>query len=96
VEAPTERRSIPDQLREAPPPVRVTTKLRKVEIEALVASEKSASKPPPQRLASGLRRAVTDEALERYELRERRETVPAPPPEDENEDAEDEDARARR
>jgi hypothetical protein len=70
-EAPTQKRNMPDELCEAPPPVRITTKLKKVELEAIVAAERK------QRRTSGVRPAVSDEERERYERR-RRETMPAP------------------
>ncbi|MBX3209361.1 MAG: hypothetical protein KF764_30290 [Labilithrix sp.] len=76
-DAPTLKRSVPAELRSAGddrPPVHatsyVTTKLRKVEIEALLR---------PEREKSGTRPAVSDEDIERFERRETRETLPAPP-----------------
>jgi hypothetical protein len=77
-EAPTEKRNIPAELLDPPPPVYVTTKLRKVEIDQLVAKERAAT----ERDKSGMRAAISNEAIERYEVRERRETLPAPPDDD--------------
>jgi hypothetical protein len=42
-EAPTEKRGVPAELLEPPPPVRVTTKLRKGEIEQLLANAREAT-----------------------------------------------------
>jgi hypothetical protein len=78
-EAPTEKRSIVGE-GEPAPPVYVTTKLRKVEIDALLARER-ARKQQEGRMASGLRPAVTEETIERHERRSR-ETLPAPASDD--------------
>jgi hypothetical protein len=50
-------------------------KLRKVEIDALLARDRQKAKPQ----GSGLRPALSAEAVDRHEGGERRDTVPAPP-----------------
>ena len=69
-EAPTLKRSVPDELRTAQPSAYVTTKLRKAEIDVLIGKERD---------RSGMRRAVSEEDIARFERRETRETLPAPP-----------------
>ncbi len=76
-EAPTRERTVPAELRDAHDadvhgPGYITTKLRKAEIEALLTKER-------QHRGSGMRRAVSDEDIDRFERRETRETLPAPP-----------------
>jgi hypothetical protein len=93
-EAPTEKRLVPAELLEPPPPVRVTTKLRKGEIEQLLANTREAtqrsadadaaaeSTPPEARIEvrqSGMRPLFSDDATDRFDRRERAETLPAPP-----------------
>ena len=82
-EAPTEKRGI---IGEGEPerPVYVTTKLRRVEIDALLARERE-RKQREERLASGLRPAVSDDAIDRHERRAR-ETLPAPPDDERRDD----------
>ena len=76
-EAPTKKRAVPPELRDVeaavPTAGYVTTKLRKAEIEALLSKEKER-----QPSGSGMRRAVSDEDIERFERREAQ-TLPAPP-----------------
>jgi len=69
-EAPTLKQDIPDEIADSEPPAYQTTKVRKVELEALVTEE---------RRKSGMVAAYNAEEAERFERRERRETVPAPP-----------------
>ena len=76
-EAPTLKRAVPAELRDADEggvhtTAYVTTKLRKAEIEALLSKERQGHQ------GSGMRRAVSDEEIERFERREAR-TLPAPP-----------------
>lgn len=76
-EAPTLKRAVPAELRDANEggvhtTAYVTTKLRKAEIEALLSKERQ------DHQGSGMRRAVSDEDIERFERREAR-TLPAPP-----------------
>lgn len=76
-EAPTLKRAVPAELRDANEggvhtTAYVTTKLRKAEIEALLSKERQGHQ------GSGMRRAVSDEEIERFERREAR-TLPAPP-----------------
>ena len=76
-EAPTLKRAIPAELRDANEGAAhttgyVTTKLRKAEIDALLSKESDGHH------GSGMRRAVSDEDIERFERREAR-TLPAPP-----------------
>ena len=94
-EAPTLKRTLPAELRDAQgsgavhATAYVTTKLRKAEIEALLTRERQQAPvrahgdgTPGERRrgerASGMRCAVSEDEIERYE-RETRETLPAPP-----------------
>jgi hypothetical protein len=81
-EAPTEKHTVVGE-GESGPPVYPTAKLRKVEIDALLAREREQQRQKDERLASGLRPAVSDDAIERHERRAR-ETIPAPPDEDDD------------
>lgn len=74
---PTKKRSIPAELRDPHAATYVTTKLRTAEINKLLVKERE---------KSGVRPAVSEEDIERFELREQRETLPAPPLPDEVED----------
>jgi hypothetical protein len=65
-----------------PQPGPVTTKLLKVEIEALLARDRQKAKPP----GSGLRPALSEKELDVHERRERRDTVPVPAPAPASED----------
>lgn len=69
-EAPTQKRTVPAELRE--PHALVTTKLRRAEIDSILLQEGLKNE-------SGMRTAVTSEDIERFERREQRETIPAPP-----------------
>ncbi len=77
-EAPTLKWNRPAELSEQPSPTalepkRVTVRVRKLDSSAL---EIEALDTAPE---SGLRAAPTPEEIERFEMRERRETLPAPP-----------------
>ena len=71
-EAPTLKRTVPAELRDAEDaagaPAHATTKLRKAEIDALLEKERN---------QSGMRRAVSDEDIDRFARREAV-TLPAP------------------
>jgi hypothetical protein len=90
-EAPTEKRSIPRELRDPPPEGYVTTRIRKEELEEVLKRHdernavneernptKPAPKPAPDAGGSGLRPAVTDDEIARFKRREV-DTIPAPP-----------------
>ena len=66
-EAPTLEWDRPSDLNETPTPTQ-TARVRKLSI----------SVPVQRGPSSGLRAALTPEEIERYELREKRETLPAP------------------
>ena len=71
VEAPTQKHTLPAELGE--PQALITTKLRRAEIDSILLLQEK------RKNESGMRTAVTDEDIERFERREQRETIPAPP-----------------
>jgi hypothetical protein len=71
----------------------VTTKLRKVEIEAVLARERAESEVR-EKSEREVKIVVSDEVIARFERRERRETVPAPVgPVDEDEGGETDEGK---